>query len=368
MRGVGSVGSAATAQGAGTTASVSLGGTTSGDFVLSLVSSGAGVVNATAPNTTSFQLNVSQNTNGDNAALGQQTTNGGTVSPSFAVQNDNWIEDAWEVFGGGDAAVGAACSVAPPPAASAAGLTTLNFCDDFNYTDTSFIDFTGTNNKLWTAGLWFDPFGNPNSYSIGNSILTQNLNNADNGGFSSNLTTVHHDLGGGTTFSPPFYAEARVNGSNWFAFWFFSLTAARGGFVNGVPSTYTAEIDVIEGAAQHGTSAPTTLHRNTGGGNGIPDSQLDCFGNGPATGSGMMPNGGSNQRQYHTYAVLAQGAPGNVTWFVDGVQTCQVAAFDSTQNVYMMILGMTSRQGGIFNDTLVQPEVGSADWVRVWTR
>jgi hypothetical protein len=82
------------------TASVSVPGTASGDFVVSLVSTGGGVNAAISPNSTSWLLNVSQNTGGDNAALGQVGTTGGTLTPSFNFTDaaDFWTMSAAEIF------------------------------------------------------------------------------------------------------------------------------------------------------------------------------------------------------------------------------------------------------------------------------
>src|SRR6185437_2760425 len=105
--GAGSVGDAVSAQDTspGTAASVSLNGTTSGSYVLSLLSTGSGVSSASFPTSLSWELNVSKSTNGDNAALGQQATSGGTVTAAYTVSNDHWLLDAVEIF----------ASTAPPP-------------------------------------------------------------------------------------------------------------------------------------------------------------------------------------------------------------------------------------------------------------
>jgi len=84
--------------GTSNSASVSLTGTASGDYVVSLVATGSGVGTATAPTAISWKLNVSLNDIGDNAALGQQTTSGGTVNAGFSVTADVWSMSAMEVF------------------------------------------------------------------------------------------------------------------------------------------------------------------------------------------------------------------------------------------------------------------------------
>lgn len=84
--------------GSSTVATVAVPGTTSGDYVVSLVATGTSVGSATAPTTLSWLLNISTSDGADNAAMGQQTTSGGTVNPTYSVTADYWFIVAAEVF------------------------------------------------------------------------------------------------------------------------------------------------------------------------------------------------------------------------------------------------------------------------------
>ena len=95
------VGNSATASnvtGSSTTATVTVPDTTSGDFVVSLVATGTSVSGATAPTTVTWLENVSGSDGGDNAAMGQQSSGGGSVSPTYTVTADFWYIVAVEVF------------------------------------------------------------------------------------------------------------------------------------------------------------------------------------------------------------------------------------------------------------------------------
>ena len=100
--GAGTPGNAHTADdvtGSSGTATVSVTGTTSGSDVVSLVSTGTGVSSATSPTTLSWLLNVSVTDAGDDAAFGQQTTSGGTITPAYVLSgSDVWTISAIEVF------------------------------------------------------------------------------------------------------------------------------------------------------------------------------------------------------------------------------------------------------------------------------
>jgi hypothetical protein len=65
-------------------ASVSVAGTTNGNYVLSAVANGDFVMAATSPTVLSAQLDVSGSTAGDNLAIGRQLTSGGTVAAAYS--------------------------------------------------------------------------------------------------------------------------------------------------------------------------------------------------------------------------------------------------------------------------------------------
>ena len=153
------------------------------------------------------------------------------------------------VVGGG----AGSCSISAPAEAQAAGLHTQTFCDSFQYTTLSFIDFDTANSLTWNDALWYEGHNALSSYGLNNPGLTL-FANSGNG--DTYLSTMFHDTSGGQFFTPPFYAEATLNCTDWCSFWFLSVAHARGQSVNGTPSTYSAEIDVIEG-----DPAAATIHR-----------------------------------------------------------------------------------------------------------
>jgi len=87
------------------------------------------------------------------------------------------------------------CSAPPPPAAKAAGLTKLAFCDDFS--DPTTFDFKGTGNPgfKWYRNYWFGfsqntkpEDGEPeSSFSISNGVLTLKTSKAH---FQSNMQSA----------------------------------------------------------------------------------------------------------------------------------------------------------------------------------
>jgi hypothetical protein len=71
-----------------TSDSVTVPGTTSGNYVISAIATGSGGEAATSPNTLSAKLDVSTNTQADNFMLAQRTTGGGSVAAAFTFTQD----------------------------------------------------------------------------------------------------------------------------------------------------------------------------------------------------------------------------------------------------------------------------------------
>lgn len=256
---------------------------------------------------------------------------------------------------------GSYCASSAPSIAAAAGMHTQSFCDAFAYADTTFIDYGSANTKTWNSGLWYE--GQPPSsfYSISSGTLTIL---ADTAVGDTYLTTERHDLSGGKVFTLPFYAEARLNCTDFCSFWFFSLNHAKGTTCSvGTPASCAGEIDVIETDPTLVHVAFSTLHSNTSSNGGIADTTTSCFGNGtPGTGSATMPNGSSTQNQTHLYQVLVLS--GTIQFFVDGSQTCQVNTFTSTNQAMMLIIGANT--GGVNGGANVGTAQTLASAVSVW--
>jgi hypothetical protein len=82
-----------------TVATLTLPATKNLSMVVSALSTGTGVISATAPTTISWQRNVSGTNKGDNAALGVQgPVAGGSITVGYAVGADYWNLDALEIF------------------------------------------------------------------------------------------------------------------------------------------------------------------------------------------------------------------------------------------------------------------------------
>ncbi len=112
------VGSAVTAfdnSGTSGTASVSVPNTKAGSYIVSVVGTGSGVSSANSPTMLSALLNNSGISGGDNFALGQQATSGGTVTAGYSVSPDLWGIAAVEVFGFDPALDAAIYAVTPTP-------------------------------------------------------------------------------------------------------------------------------------------------------------------------------------------------------------------------------------------------------------
>ncbi len=97
------------------TASVSVPNTKSGSYVVSAVGTGSGVSSANSPTVLSALLNESTISGGDNFALGQQATSGGTVTAGYSVSPDLWGLAAVEVFAFDPALDAAIYGVTPTP-------------------------------------------------------------------------------------------------------------------------------------------------------------------------------------------------------------------------------------------------------------
>ncbi len=81
-----------------TSDSVTVTGTTNGNYVLSVIGNGAGGLAATSPNTLSALLDFSTNTGGDNFEMAQRTTSGGSVAAAFTFNSDINGMSAFEVI------------------------------------------------------------------------------------------------------------------------------------------------------------------------------------------------------------------------------------------------------------------------------
>jgi hypothetical protein len=88
----------------GTTASVTLNGTTSGNYIVSVAATGTGFTGAISPTVQSAILNESTATGGDNIILGYQPA-GGTQIASYSQSSDDFGIVAMEIAAGASIAL-----------------------------------------------------------------------------------------------------------------------------------------------------------------------------------------------------------------------------------------------------------------------
>jgi hypothetical protein len=87
-------------------ASVSIVGTTSGGFVVTMVQSGSGVTSATAPNVSRWITNAGGSTAADNAGMSTDPSTGATVTPAWVLVNDTNAIVGFEILPTGAGGVG----------------------------------------------------------------------------------------------------------------------------------------------------------------------------------------------------------------------------------------------------------------------
>lgn len=93
------VGNVVSAVGNGTTASATIPGTRSKDYMLALVATGTDIDAIASPFAVSWELNVSSITASDNAAMAVSATSaGGSFTPTFTVTTDHWGIVGVEIF------------------------------------------------------------------------------------------------------------------------------------------------------------------------------------------------------------------------------------------------------------------------------
>jgi hypothetical protein len=151
------------------------------------------------------------------------------------------------------------------------------------------------------------------------------------------------------------YFEAMIAGTNWPAFWLFSLLHSRGA------AGLCSELDIFEG---NSTLDPDmfygTLHSNTGGGGGVPDTYNMGAGVGvfnPIP-MGIPLIGGA----YNKFGGLL--TPTAVSLFVNDKQVATMPSFSSTAQQMFLIL--SAQPGGISGGQVTQPVQTMCKYIRSW--
>jgi Glycosyl hydrolases family 16 len=269
---------------------------------------------------------------------------------------------------GMDAAFGPA-PAGPPPQAVAAGFSRLDFSDEFNYPDSSFVAFNGAAGQKWNGGPWFNPQASkPADFILSKSFLT-----------------IRHDMISTLHNAPPWdahtflggYFEARLYCTGWCGFYLGSYAWSSGVAkachgVNHCPALYavgkqndqqyggTAELDIIEARFSQPNSGYFTVHKN-GMGVGDPHNNygaLDEFNKSNFRRDFNFPI----INAWHTYGFL--WTQKTLTWYLDNQPVVTTKAYRSSWQPCFMILVDTpdQREAPGSND----PTELGVDWVRVW--
>ena len=256
----------------------------------------------------------------------------------------------------------------PPPQAASAGNTRLDFYDDFDYPDTSFLAFHGAGGKTWNASLWYKAnAASPKNFSISNSVLTINNNaistiqNAtpfagrtwQGGYFEARIYCAAH-----CGFYLGSYAWAKMSGQSCQAADCETNRQAAG---KQLDSQYGGanEIDIIEAYGTAPKAGAFTLHRGGMGagqhGYGAPDDHIakSAKFNAPLI------------RNWHTYGLLWTKT--TLYWYVDNQLTASAPAYRSTWQPSFMIIsvapdGWSNTSKGTADDEVIT----KVDWVKVW--
>lgn len=238
----------------------------------------------------------------------------------------------------------------PPVQAVTAGFTQLipDMSDEF--TAMPAIGY-GTPAK-WNAGLWYNPVPAPSCFSW--SAAAGLTITAPPGSGDIDLTTMSHDT---TQVASAMYGyfEMMLAGTNWMAGWLFSVLHAQG------KAGLCSELDIFE---SNSTLNPDTfygtLHSNTGGGGGVPDT----FNMGAGVGvfnpvaTGVQLVGGP----YNKFGAL--WLPTGATWFLNDKKLASAPAFPSSAQQMFAIL--TASPGGISGGPVTQPVWMACKYIRSW--
>jgi hypothetical protein len=234
----------------------------------------------------------------------------------------------------------------PEPAAIAGQGYTRVFNDDFDRLDQC------ASGCRWSRRLWYEKPPPARSQYVRNSVLHL-VSRRSQGYPNISITTLSDKGAAGRSFRGGYF-EARMrwtrgNGA-WPAFWLLSRANPLGR--NG-REALAAELDIFEGYAWAPTTFHGVLHRNTGGGFGVPDESR-------AIGAPVA----DLTAGFHTYAAL--WTPTEVVWYLDSVGLGRAPVFDSTEQDMFLILDMWIDRNAPVDATTPTELHLEVDYVRVW--
>jgi Glycosyl hydrolases family 16 len=230
--------------------------------------------------------------------------------------------------------------------------------EEFNYSNTRFIDFTGEDtSKLWHSGLWYqrDAIPPASLYSVSDSILT--IQDSGMVGIGTNLctTTAQYPTQSGKSFKGG-YIELRLLTHNWGGAGLYSVAWAQRDMAAIALHNGGAELDILETDESHPNVAVTSEHSDSLGakyGYGADKfnrNNVNVIANPPMEG------------KWHTAGVL--WTQSDVTWYVDGRIVSHAPAWP--QLWQPMMLCLWASPGGVMGGQTVKPAEVRYDWVHVW--
>jgi len=253
---------------------------------------------------------------------------------------------------------GSSSGIQPPPQAAAAGDTRLDFYDNFDYPDLSFLAFGGAPVKTWSASVWYKAkSAGAANFNISSSVLTI-YNNAISTIQNSSPFPGRTWLGG--------YFEARLYCAAHCGFYLGSyawvkLSSSEGNQAAGrdLDAQYGGadEIDIFEGYGNGPNQGSFTLHSSGvgagQGGYGAPDKVKTT---GVKFNTPLI-------RAWHTYGLL--WTKEKLYWYVDNQLCATAPAYRSTWQPSFLIIDVAPdgwSKLGAPNDEVIT----KVDWVRVW--
>ena len=229
-------------------------------------------------------------------------------------------------------------------------------------------NFDTLGSTAWGKGTWYDPGSPAKAIFVRNGVL--NLVSRRSQGYPD--ITLSSESGSKPRVFKRGYFEARMKWTRgkgaWPAFWLSSYRNAinqKWPSINpycenhglAVALCWNSELDVFEGQGLEPHTFYGTLHRNTNGSWGVPDST-----NEPAwkTVRANLTNG------FHTYAVWWTAS--EVRWYLDGHQVLRAPTFASTDQPMFLLFDMWIGWADTPDASTPDSLRTKVDWVRVWRR
>jgi beta-glucanase (GH16 family) len=229
-------------------------------------------------------------------------------------------------------------------------------------------NFDTLGSTAWGKGTWYDPGSPAKAIFVRNGVL--NLVSRRSQGYPD--ITLSSESGSKPRVFKRGYFEARMKWTKgkgaWPAFW---LSSYRNAINQEWPSInpycenhglavalcWNSELDVFEGQGLEPHTFYGTLHRNTNGSWGVPDST-----NEPAwkTVRANLTNG------FHTYGALWTAS--EVRWYLDGHQVLRAPTFASTDQPMFLLFDMWIGWDDTPDASTPDSLRTKVDWVRVWRR